>query len=261
MSRHTTSPTGALPEIDHLLGEDARVVERLHERAVADLDVEHDRVRPCGDLLRHDRGGDERHDVDRRGHVPQAVEALVSRHEIRRRADDRKADVAHLLDELVGRELDPEAGDRLELVERAAGVTETATAHLPEGNAARRDDRANRDRSLVPHAARRVLVDDAPAERRAHVERLARLDERLRQRVGLGAGEPPEVDGHAPRGHLVVGDLAGGVARHESHDLLSRVLPAVPLPLDEVGGADHSSIARPGSFLPGDLPPSQEFTV
>ena len=34
----------ALAEVDHLLGEDARVVERLHEGAVADLHVEHDRV-------------------------------------------------------------------------------------------------------------------------------------------------------------------------------------------------------------------------
>ena len=42
--RQTTSRAGAVSEIDHLLGEDARVVERLHERAVSDLDVEHDRV-------------------------------------------------------------------------------------------------------------------------------------------------------------------------------------------------------------------------
>ena len=56
-------------EVGHLLGEDARVLERPHERAVTDLDVEHDRVRPARDLLRHDRGRDERDDVDGPGDV------------------------------------------------------------------------------------------------------------------------------------------------------------------------------------------------
>ena len=41
-------------------------------------------------------------------------------------------------------ELDAEAGDRLELVERAAGVAEPAAAHLPERHAARGDDRRRR---------------------------------------------------------------------------------------------------------------------
>ena len=47
VSRHTTSRPVAAAEVDHLLGEDARVVERLHERAVADLHVEDDRVGPA----------------------------------------------------------------------------------------------------------------------------------------------------------------------------------------------------------------------
>ena len=55
VSRQTTSLAGPSPELEHLLREHARVVERLHERAVADLDVEHDRVGAGGELLRHDR--------------------------------------------------------------------------------------------------------------------------------------------------------------------------------------------------------------
>src|SRR6266511_4730146 len=43
---------GAPAEVEHRLRERARVIERLHERAVADLDVEHDRVGARGDLLR-----------------------------------------------------------------------------------------------------------------------------------------------------------------------------------------------------------------
>ena len=120
---------------------------------------------PAGELLRHDRGGDERDDVDGRGHVPERVELLVGRDEVGGLPDDREADLAHLRDELVGRQLDAEAGDRLELVERAARVPEPAAGHLPEGDAAGGDDRADGDRGLVPDAAGRVLVDDAPPER------------------------------------------------------------------------------------------------
>ena len=87
--------------------------------------------------------------------------------------DDREPDLAHLRDELVGRQLDAEARDRLELVERPAGVPEAAAAHLPERHAARGDDRADGERGLVADAAGRVLVDDPAAERGAEVERLA----------------------------------------------------------------------------------------
>ena len=52
-------PAGALPEREHRLTEDLRVRQGLHEGAVADLDVEHDRIRTGGDLLRHDARGDE----------------------------------------------------------------------------------------------------------------------------------------------------------------------------------------------------------
>ena len=71
------------------------------------------------------------------------------------------------------RQLDAEARDRLELVERPARVPEPAAAHLPERHAARGDDRPDGDRRLVADAAGRVLVDDAPAELRRHVDRLA----------------------------------------------------------------------------------------
>ena len=165
VSRQTTSRPGLLAERDHRLGEAPRVVDRLHERAVADLDVEHDRLRARGELLRHDRRGDQRELVDGRGDVAQRVQQLVGRDEVAGLADDRDADVPHLRDELVHRQLDAVAGDRLELVERAAGVAEAAAAHLPERDAARRDDRPDGERRLVADAAGRVLVDDLAAER------------------------------------------------------------------------------------------------
>ena len=56
-----------------------RVYRRLHERAVADLDVEHERVHARGQLLGHDARGDQRHRFHRPGHVAQRVELAVRR--------------------------------------------------------------------------------------------------------------------------------------------------------------------------------------
>src|ERR671925_1756178 len=85
-------PIGAAPELEHRLGELSRVVERLHEGAVADLDVEDDRVRPGRDLLGHDARGDQRDVLDRRRDVAQGVQLLVGGDELRGLADDREAD-------------------------------------------------------------------------------------------------------------------------------------------------------------------------
>ena len=189
--RQTTSRPASSAEREHRLGEPPRLVERLHERAVADLDVEHDRLGAGGELLRHDRGGDQRELVDGRRDVAQPVQELVGRHEVAGLADDRQTDVPDLRDELVEAELGAVARDRLELVERAAGVTEAAAAHLPERDTARRDDRADRQRRLVADAARRVLVDDLAAERGAEIDRLAAADHRVRQHDTSRARERP----------------------------------------------------------------------
>ena len=146
VSRHTTCRPFRRPRSTICSARIAGVFERLHERAVADLHVQDDRVGARRELLRHDRRGDQRDDVHSRGHVSERVELLVGRHEIAGLADDREPDLAHLLHELVDRQLDPEARDRLELVERAARVSEPAAAHLPE-RAHRRRPRSARPRA------------------------------------------------------------------------------------------------------------------
>src|SRR5262249_54373057 len=151
-----------------------------------------------------------------------------------RLADDRDADLAYLRHELVDRQLDTEARDRLELVERAAGVAEAAAAHLPERHAARRDDRPDRERGLVPHAARRVLVDDPPTERGPEIEGLAACDQSLREGMGLSRRQPAKVDGHAERRELVIRHRAARVAQHELGDLVVCKLLTVALALDQL---------------------------
>ena len=122
-------------------------------------------------------------------------------------------------------------------------MAETAAAHLPERDAAGRDDRADRDRRLVPHAAGRVLVDDATAERAREVEALAARDHRVGERQRLVRVEAAEVDRHQERGDLVVGNLAARVAEHELGQLLVREPLAVPLALDHLRRADHRAFS------------------
>jgi hypothetical protein len=237
---------GSPAELDHGPSQLPGGGERLHEGAVADLHVEDDRVGATGDLLRHDRRGDQRDDVDGRRDVAERVEPPVGRNEVGGLADDRHPDLADLADELVALELDAEARDRLELVERPAGVAEPAPAHLREGDAAGGHDRAEHDRRLVPDAAGGVLVDDAAAEAR-EIDRLTALHHRVGERERLRRGEPPEVRGHAEGRHLVVRDLVAGVGEHELGHLLGGELAAVALSLDQLGRPDHAACGAPSS--------------
>ena len=144
-----------------------------HERARAGLDVHDEPLEPGRELLRQDRGGDERDRFDRRGHVADRVEAPVGGRERRGLADDRAADVAHHLPERSEVGLRVVAGDRIELVERAAGVAEAAAGDHRHVGAAGREHRREHQRDVVADAAGRVLVEDragqvgvAPVERR-----------------------------------------------------------------------------------------------
>ena len=80
--RHVTSRPGADADLAHLLGEHARLVERLHERPVPDLDVEHDRLGAARELLRHDRARDQGNDVHSRRDVAERIELLVGGDEV-----------------------------------------------------------------------------------------------------------------------------------------------------------------------------------
>ena len=93
------------------------------------------------------------------GDVAQRVQPLVGGRDPLGLADQAHAELVDELANLLDREVDAEAGDRLELVERAAGVAEAAARHHRHRDAARGDRRRERDRDLVADAAGRVLVD------------------------------------------------------------------------------------------------------
>ena len=65
---------------------------------------------------------------------------------------------SHLRPRLCERELGPESGNRLELVERATGVTQAPARHHRDRDAAGRNQRCKDERHFVSHPAGRVLV-------------------------------------------------------------------------------------------------------
>ena len=94
---------------------------------------------------------------------------------------------------LVGRA--PRASrDRLELVERAAGVTEAAAGELRHRDAERGDEGRERQRDLVADPAGRVLVDGVLAQARRS-QALTRRDHR---ESGRGSRRAPCRSGRSP---------------------------------------------------------------
>ncbi len=113
-------------------------------------------------------------DSTRRGHVADRVEAPIGWSQSIRLADDGAASLAHdaLEGEKIG--LGGVARNRIELVERAAGVAEAAARDHRNEGAAGGEHRAEHERHVVADTAGRVLVEDRAGEvRRAPVERLA----------------------------------------------------------------------------------------
>ena len=123
------------------------------------------------------------------GDVAQRVEPLVRRGDLRGLADHGTADAADLRLRLPQREAGAEAGNRLELVERAAGVAQPASRHHRDRHAARREHRRQQQRRLVSHAAGGVLVHQRPLEA-VPVEPVARVEHGLGQRVSSSGVRP-----------------------------------------------------------------------
>ena len=109
---------------------------------------------------------DQRDRLDGAGHVAQRVELLVGRRQPGAGRADHRADVLELAQHLLVGQVGPPAGDRLELVEGAAGVAEAAAGQLRHRDPAGGDQRGQRQRDLVADAAGRVLVGGRPRQRR-----------------------------------------------------------------------------------------------
>ncbi len=223
----------AFAQLHHLGGQLDRGLDVGHEGPATELDVEHDRVRARGDLLRHHTGRDERHGRHGRRHVPQGVQGLVGRHHVGRLGRHRDPDLLDLPDEALGLQVHGESWNGLELVERPARVGESAAAELRDLDPAR-GRKGRRDQGdLVANPACRVLVDLDSFDP-AQVEHLAAGHHGLRQGKCLGAGHATDAHRHQPGRHLVVGNLATQVAGEQKFDLFGRVFRTVSLAADDL---------------------------
>ncbi len=221
----------------------ARLV--LHERAAADLHVEHEAVDPLGELLREDRRDDERDALDRRRDVAQRVDALVGGGDLRGLPDHARADLARRCRRsrsATSSVRKPGIASSLSSVPpvwpRPRPLTiGTGTPHAATSGARQR-------RHLVADAARRVLVDLDARARRERSSTLPGVEHRLRERHGLGVVEPAEEDRHEERGHLVVRDLP----RHEDRRSRAQSPPRrarrpsrFAVMISDDGGFDHGA--------------------
>ena len=233
VTRAAVAAPGGLAEVDADPGQLGRLRGLAHERPRAGLDVEQDAGGAAGELLAHHAGGDQGDVADRRRHVAEGVDRLVGGDQVGRLGGHGQPDPLHLVEQLVGAEADPEAGDRLQLVEGPAGVAQPAPGQLDDLHAEGGGERAHDQGGAVGDAAGGVLVHRRPAEA-AQVELVAGGDHGLGQGLGLAPGEPAQVPGHQERGHLVVGQLLAGVGEHEVAQLVAGDLATVPLAGDQV---------------------------
>ena len=169
-----------------------------------------------------------------------------------RLAEHRAPDAPHLRLRLAKRELGAEAGDGLELVERAAGVTQCPPGHHRHGDADRGHQGREQERRLVAHAAGGVLVDPRHREP-VPAQPVAGVEHGVGQRRQLGRLEPAEHHRHRQGGHLVVRHLAEGERLDQRAPFLRRQRAAVSLALDEWRN-HHSALLDPIAVFPMEIP-------
>src|SRR5258707_673965 len=104
-----------------------RTGDVLHEGSRTHLHIEHQRIDPLRELFAHDRAGDQGNTVDRAGDVAQRVQFLVRGRQGICLADQAGTDVPNEPSKFPGGKIDLKTGNRLELVPRAA-VMSQATA-------------------------------------------------------------------------------------------------------------------------------------
>ena len=172
------------------------------------------------------------------GDVAQRVQPAVRRGQPRAGRADHAAGAGQHGERLVRGERGAEAGDRLELVQGAAGVAEAAPGQLRHGRAARRDQRRQDQADLVADPAGRVLVHGGPGDG-AEVEPVPGVDHGRGPGPQLGAVQAAEVDRHQQRGHLLVGDLVPGVGLEQPPDVVVGQPLPVPLGPDEGDRVGH----------------------
>ena len=138
-----------------------------------------------------------------------------------------------VIEEALFADADVEAGEALKLVQRTAGVAETAAGHLCYLHAAGRDHRAEDKARLIADAAGGVLIG-LDAVYGAEVESLARVHHGHGEVESFFIAHAAENNGHAHRGHLIIGDLSAGIALYHEIYFFGAQFAAVAFLYDEI---------------------------
>ena len=179
-------------------------------------------------------------ELDRRGDVADGVKAPVGRRQFHRLADDRAAGLLdHALEQREVRLRDV-AWDRIELVERAAGMPEAAARDHRHVGAAGGEHRRQHQRNVVADAAGRVLVENRARQVVfAPIEACARAGHGAGQRHALLERHAAKEDRHGEGRGLAFGDRAAGQASDEVADLARAQCFAVALGANDFLWKDH----------------------
>ena len=217
----------------HRLRQLAATFGLRQDRAVAELDVEHEPLKPCGQLLRENGGNDQGQAVHGRRDVADRVKAPVGRRDAIAGADDRDAGLAHGAAHAIGRRPRLVTRNRLELVERAAGVREPAADDHRDASPAGREHRPERERDEVADAAGGMLVEHRAGQRLgAPVEDLAAVAHRQREGRALRGAHAAVIDGHRERADLRVGKAPVADSKRDPREIARVERPAVALDAD-----------------------------
>ncbi len=208
---------------------------RVDEGAASDLHVQDDGVRPRRQLLAHHAAGDERHRVHRGGGVAERVQRLVRGRNVGGLARDGDPDAAYLVDERVHRQVDPKAGNRLELVEGTPAVAEGPAGELRDGDPGGGDHGRHHQGGFVAHAAGRVLVD-LRARDTGEVEHPPAVCHGHRQRMRFGFVHATQAHRHQPGSQLIVRDASGGRPAGEKFKLGGGMGETIALVADNLEG-------------------------
>ena len=176
--------------------------------------------------------------------VAQGVQLAIGGHQIGRGAGD---DAADFLDDLANFflvQIRAEAGNRFELVERAAGRAQAAAGDHRHFQPATGQQRRDDERRFIADAAGGVLIDHR-AETGGPLERRAGAEHHVDQRGGFGRIHAAKEDGHRQGRHLIFGHFAADESAHEFGDFVGGERTAVTFFGDD-GYGIHGAVAVAG---------------
>src|SRR5271170_7133083 len=201
---------GGFPGLDHERGEIERLCFRLEKCSGAGLYVQDQAVESGSKLFAHDRSADKVGALDRAAMVAERIDDPVGGNEVFGLAGEGDPVLLEQLEDFIERELGAEAGDAVELVERAAGVAEGATADHWIDESGSGNDRRDDEGDAVADSAGGVLVDGEFFQRRG-IEDFAGVAHRIGEGMEFVTAQTAKKDRHEPRGELrLSGKLRAG---------------------------------------------------